>query len=212
MPDLRFEVRGAVPVPYAATPLVALKLHVENREADEEIQSVLLRCQVRIDAHRRRYDPRQQERLYDLFGEPSRFRETLRPLLWTNLVVTVPRFAAHTHVELHLPCTFDLEVAVGKLFHALGADGELPLTLFFNGTVFHEGERGLQVSPIPWTQEAHFPLPMRVWKELMDLYHPGRAVLGLSRDVFDRLYEYRIKNGLPNWEDTLKSLLRTEAP
>jgi len=211
MPDLRFEVSAVEAVPFTAAPLLAFKLRIGNAPADEPIESILLRCQVRIDAERRRYEPGQQARLVELFGAPERWSRTLRPLLWTSLTVVVPRFAGATEVDLPVPCSSDLEVTATKLFHGLRGDGgELPLTFLFSGTVFYEGDPGLQVTQIPWTAEAAFRLPLQTWSDLMDAHHPGRALLSLSRDVVDRLYLYRTRQGLMSWDQVLDRLLALE--
>ena len=65
----------------------------------------------------------------------------------------------------------------------------------------------MQVAQIPWDREAAFRLPVRVWKEMMELYYPNTAWLCLRKDVFDRLYEYKSRHGLPTWEQALESLL-----
>ncbi len=70
MPDLHFRVEGADPVRYASAPLLGLHLRVEN-SGDEEIRSVMLQCQIRIETTRRDYSPEEQRRLRDLFGEPG---------------------------------------------------------------------------------------------------------------------------------------------
>lgn len=110
-------------------------------------------------------------------------------------------------VDLPVPCTYDFNLAVTKYFYAL-EDGEIPLILLFSGTIFHEGEDGaLQVVQIPWDREAAFRLPVRVWKEMMEQYYPNTAWLSLRKDVFDRLYEYKSRRGLPTWEQAIESLL-----
>lgn len=207
MPDLSFNVEGAEPVPYAATPLLALKLRVTNRDPDEQIQSILLQCQVQIEATRRRYGPGEQARLLDLFGEPERWGQTLRSTLWTHVNASVRPFTGSTLVDLPVPCTFDFNVAATKYFHALEA-GEVPLCLLFSGTVFyHDDERGLQVAQIPWEKEARYRLPVAVWKQVVDYYYPNSAWLTLRRDVFDRLHEYKMRHGIPTWEQAMERLL-----
>jgi len=42
----------------------------------------------------------------------------------------------------------------------------------------------------------------------MDLYYPNCAWLCLGRDVFERLNEYKRRNGIPTWEEMLASLLQ----
>jgi hypothetical protein len=127
-------------------------------------------------------------------------------MLWTQTAVVVPPFAGSTSVDLQVPCSFDLNVAATKYFYGLG-DGEVPLCLMFSGSVFYAGDNGeLQVAPVPWDKEVRFRLPLRVWKEMMELYYPNSNWLCLRRDVFDRLYGYKVRHGIPTWEETLDRL------
>ena len=50
-------------------------------------------------------------------------------------------------------------------------------------------------------------MKVEVWQALMDEYYPNTAWISLRRDVFDRLYRYKIQHGIPSWEQTLESLL-----
>lgn len=207
MPDLSFQVEGAEAVPYAAAPLLALKLRVVNRDAEEPIQTIALRCQIQLEVTRRRYNPEEQERLHDLFGEPERWGQTLRTMLWTHTSAVVTPFKGSATFDLQVPCTFDFNVAATKYFAGL-EDGEIPIELLFSGTVFYEADDGaLQVAQISWEAEAKYRLPVRVWKQMMDIYYPNSAWLNLRRDVFDRLYEYKRRRGIPTWEQALESLL-----
>ncbi len=207
MPDLEFKVEGAEPVPFAVAPLLGFKLRITNANVDEWIQTVALRCQVQIEAVRRRYDENDHERLLDLFGKPERWSQTLKSMLWTFTSALVPPFSGSTLVELPVPCTYDFNVAAAKYFYALQG-GEVPLTLMFSGTVFYAAEDGaLQVAQIPWSKEATFQLPVRVWKEMMDQYYPNSAWLTLRQDVFDRLYQFKSQRGLPTFEQAIASLL-----
>lgn len=207
MPDLSFQVEDAEAVPYAASPLLAFKLRVTNLPAEEVIHSVALRCQVMMDVTRRRYGPREQQRLLELFGEPERWAQTLRSMLWAHASVAVPSFSGSTLTDLPVPCTFDFNVAGTKYFAGL-EDGEIPLEFLFSGTVFYEsGEGAMQVSQISWSKDAKYRLPVRVWQRMMDMYYPNSAWLCLRRDVFDRLYQHKVRSGLPTWEQALESIL-----
>ena len=117
--ELDFTVTGAEAVPFAASPTLALKLRVTSRDPDAQIHSVILRCQVQIEANRRRYEASEQERLIDLFGTPERWGQTLRPMLWANVQTVVPPFSGSTLADLQLPCTFDFNIAAAKYFAAL---------------------------------------------------------------------------------------------
>ena len=207
MPDLDFRVEGAEVLEYAAVPSLLFKLRVENLQ-EEPIRSVSLNTQVRIAARQRHYEAVEQERLQELFGDPHRWGETLRSLLWTHTVLQVPRFSGSTVVDMPVTCTYDLEVVAAKYFYAL-EDGEVPLEFLFSGTVFYAAEGGrLQTARISWEKEAEFRLPVRLWKEMMDHYFPNSAWIRLHRDAFDQLYDYKIRMGLLTWEATVEALLR----
>jgi hypothetical protein len=209
VPDLNFAVDRAEPVLYSASPLLNFKLRIaaEDEATPTPIPAVALRCQIRIEPTRRRYTPPSQERLLDLFGEPERWGQTLRAMLWTHTSLVVPQFTGSTRVDLPVPCTYDFNVAATKYFYAL-EDGEVPLCLLFSGTIFYVNDDGfLQVSQISWEKEANYRLPVQVWKEMMAHYYPNSAWLCLNQDVFDRLYQYKSHRGLPSWEQALTTLL-----
>lgn len=207
MPNLNFQVDAAEAVAFAAAPLLAFKLRLTNRPGAEAIQAVVLRCQVRIEPHLRRYNAPEQEKLEDLFGKPERWSRALHSLLWTHVNVMVPPFTGTVLVDLNVPCTFDFNVAATKYFHAL-EDGDIPLLLLFSGTVFYKAEDGsLQVAQVSWEKEVGFRLKVQVWRNMMDHYYPNSRWLCLHKDVFDLLYRYKVRCGLPTWEQALESLL-----
>lgn len=211
MPELRFQIEQVEPLRFAAVPQLVFRLRIVQRAPHLPIHSVALRCQLRIEPARRQYQPDEQSRLLDLFGEPHRWGETLRGLLWTHVYTTVPSFTAETVAELPVPCSYDFNVAATKYFYALAA-GDVPLTLLFSGTMFYAADDGrLQVAQIPWDQEADFRLPVQVWRELMEHYYPNSAWLCLRRDIFDRLYAFKREHGLPTWEQALEQLLPVAA-
>ena len=90
MPDLNFQVEGVQVVANAATPLLAFKLRLSAANPEQVIHTVALRCQIQLEVTRRKYSAEDQERLLDLFGEPSRWGQTLRSLLWTHANLVVP--------------------------------------------------------------------------------------------------------------------------
>ena len=207
MPDLDFGIEEAEVLEYAAAPSLLFKLRVENLEG-EPIRSVSLNTQVRIAATQRHYDAVEQDRLLEVFGEPHRWGNTLRSLLWTHTTLQVPPFSGSTVVDMPVPCTYDLEVVAAKYFYAL-EDGEVPLEFLFSGTVFYKGEGGwLQIARISWEKEAEFRMPVRLWKEMMEQYFPNSAWIRLHKDAFDQLYDYKVRMGLPTWEAAVEALLR----
>ena len=207
MPDLGFVIEGAEVAKFSAAPQIAFKLRLTNNKPAETIQSVALRGQIQIEVTRRGYKAEDQKQLRDLFGEPDRWSQTLRSLLWTHVSVNVPPFQGETVVDLPVPCTFDFNVGTTKYFYGL-SDGDVPLCVQFSGTVFYSKEGSpMQVAPISWDKEARFSLPVKVWRDMMDTYYPGSAWICLRRDVFERVYQYKVRHGIPTWEQTLESML-----
>jgi Family of unknown function (DUF6084) len=212
MPDLNFQVEGAEVAENAASPMLALKLRLTDRNPEQTIHTVALRCQIQLEVTRRKYTPNDQVRLLDLFGEPSRWGQTLRNLLWSHVNLIVPAFTGTTMVDLPVPCSFDFNVAATKYFDGL-AEGDVPLCLQFSGTIFYAApEGGLQVAPISWDKETRFKLPVQVWRDMMGSYYPNSAWLCLHKDTFDRLYQYKVRQGIPTWEQALEDLLPIEEP
>jgi hypothetical protein len=211
MPNLSFAITKAEAIPFAVAPTIAFDLKVTNANPSESIQSVALRCQILIEAAKRHYDPAQRDSLRDLFGETERWSQTMRSLLWCHSGTTVPAFNGSVIIELPVPCTFDFNVSAAKYFHALGDDGDVPLCFQFSGTAFYSAPDGtLQIAQIGWDKEARFRLPARVWREMMDHYYPNSAWLRLGRDTFDRLYEFKRREGFATWEEAVESLLQFE--
>jgi hypothetical protein len=207
MPGLSFSVEGAAAVLYAAAPTIAFRLKIVNPPPSQAIQNIALRCQILIEASRRHYKPGERESLRDLFGEPDRWSQTLRSLLWTQATVTVQPFTDSVLTDLAVPCTFDFNVGAAKYFHAIQED-DVPLCFQFSGTIFYAAPDGtMQIDQIGWDKEARFRLPSLVWREMMDHYYPNSAWLRLGREAFERLYEYKRERGIATWEETIEQLI-----
>jgi hypothetical protein len=206
--ELSFAVTSATPVPHAAVPALAFGLRLTARAAaDVQIQSILLRCQVRIEPVRRQYGGHEHARLHDLFGPAKDWGRTLHAMLWAHTNTTVMAFEGTTEVELLVPCSYDFNVAATKYFDGLEGD-DVPLCFLFSGTIFYTGGDGrLQVAQVPWDKEANFRLPVQVWKAMMELYYPNRAWVEVGKDVFDRLRQYARAHGLTNPEQAVEALL-----
>jgi len=149
--------------------------------------------------------------MLDLFGQPDRWSQTLRSLLWTHVNHVVPTFSgSETVVDMQVPCSFDFNVAATKYFAGL-ADGDIPLLFLFSGTVFYASpDSSLQVAPISWEQEARYKLSVKTWREMMDSYYPNTVWINLHKDVFERVYRFKMQHGLLNWEQALERMLAVE--
>jgi Family of unknown function (DUF6084) len=206
VPQLGFAVTGARRVEHTAAPTLGFGLRITTSD-ERVIRSVLLDTQIQIAARRRAYDARAQERLFELFGATKDWGTTLHTLLWTRVTLVVPPFTEATDVELHVPCSYDLDVSASRYLDAL-ADGEVPLELLFSGTVFYGGEDGvLQAGRISWEQDADFRLPVATWRETLEHHFRGTSWLRLRKDTIDRLAAYRARHALASFEDALEELL-----
>jgi hypothetical protein len=205
MSNYAFSLLDVFAEPYAVAPQLTARLRVQEFTG-QVIHAIALRCQVRIEPQRRRYDAAEQDGLRGLFGERDRWIDTLKPFLWMQCSTTVQGFADATEVDLVLPCTYDFDVVGSRYLHALDA-GTVPLTLLFSGTVFTRGSNGFGVEQVPWDCEARYDLPVRVWRQMIESYFPNTGWLRLDRDVLRSLADYRARNGLTTWDETIQSLL-----
>lgn len=206
MNELSFSVLNARAEPYAAVPTINLRLSVAS-SVPEPVHAVALRCQVRIEPQRRRYDSGEEDRLEELFGDTPRWGDTLRPFLWTHLATTLTGFTGVTEVDLPLPVSYDFEVAGAKYLHSLG-DGEVPLVLLFSGTVFSRGNSGFSAQPVPWHAEASYRMPVKVWRDVMDMYFPNSGWLRLPCETIDRLSRRKVEWALATFDQTIETLLK----
>lgn len=207
MPDLDFQVTGVEAVVRGLAPLLHFKVAVHNSPKSQPIASVLLHAQIQIECPCRPYTAGEKEKLVELFGEPSRWGQTLRNRLWASCNATVPAFNGATEAILPMPCTFDMNLAATKYFTALEG-GEVPLLFLFSGSIFYQGDDGrLQVHRISWNKESVFKMPIAAWRGMMNEHFPNSSWLCLNQEIFDRLHAYKRRRGFVTWEETVASLL-----
>lgn len=220
--DVDFTCLGVEADRFAAGPTVVFRMRVEEHSG-VRVHALALRCQVRIEPLRRHYSAEEGAAVVDLFGDRSRWGQTMKPLQLAFLAETLPGFTGQRDFELRMPCSYDVEVAAHKYLAAL-EDGEVPLLLLFSGTVFTGtvgapvvGTRGgpvggtgsaLQVLPVPWHKETAVRMPVAVWRAAMDAHFPGQAWLRLARPTYQRLAAYRSRHGLVGWDEAVDRLLR----
>src|SRR5579864_924210 len=205
MADLIFGCTGATAERYAATPTLTFSLTITERSG-VRVHAIALRCQIRIEPHRRRYSATEAERLHDLFGDPSRWADTVKPIQLATVTAMVPAFTAVTEIDLPVPCTYDLEVASARYLQGLD-DGTIPLLMLFSGTVFVATETGFSVELVPWSAEASYRMPVSVWQDVVNEHFPGSAWLRCSRETLDALSVFKSAHALPTWDATLSALL-----
>jgi hypothetical protein len=205
MTELSFSVVGASVERHAVAPLLNLRVRI-GEASGVKVDAIALRAQVQLDVRRRRYTPAESELLVELFGEPARYADTLRSMLWTHVTQMVLAFEGETEVDLPIPCSYDFDVAAHKYLASL-QDGIVPLELLFSGVVFVGGPSGGATPEfVPWNCEARYGLPVALWRETMDAAFPNAAWIRVNRELFDDLRRYKIATGLPTWDAALERL------
>jgi hypothetical protein len=206
IPAPDFSVLEAAPLPRSAAPAITFQLRVRDY-SEREVYAIALRTQIMIEARQREHDDATRERLLELFGEPERWGDTARGLVWTQCDSFVQGFTGAARFDLQIPVSLDLEVATVKYFAALD-DGNIPLAFHFNGTVFYCGDEArLQITQVPWTAEAQFALPVEIWRSTIAEHYPNGAFARLGEDTLEELRRYRLQRGLHSLDSALRELL-----
>jgi len=206
MPELEFEYLGARAERFSLLPTLTLRLRVTETTGCP-VHAIALRCQIRVQPQRRRYSAQEAESLFDLFGDTSRWADTLKPLQLATVSTMVPGFTGSTEIELQVPCSYDLEVASTKYFRAL-EDGAVPLLLLYSGTLFYPRERGFAVQQIPWSQETSVEVPVQTWRDVVEQHFPHSGWIRLDLDTLRALGAYKSRTAATTWDATVRDLLR----
>ena len=207
--ELVFDWLGARAERFSVVPSLTLCLRI-SETTGQRVDAIALRCQIRIEPHRRRYSDAEAQRLHDLFGNRSRWADTLKPLQFVTVPVMVPGFSGSTELDLPVPFTYDLQIAATRYFASLD-EGEIPLLLLFSGTVFATADGRLRVQQVPWSKEITCGLPVKVWREAVDAHFPDSAWVTMSRHTLDELMRFKARHALPTWDATLQALLARAA-
>ena len=205
MAELTIGCTEAHALRYAATPTLTFALTI-TESTGVRVHAIALRCQIRIEPHRRRYSGDEARRLDDLFGDTSRWAETVKPIQLATVSAMVPGFMSATEIEVQVPCTYDLEVASARYLQGLD-DGTIPLLLLFSGTIFVAQGESYRVQLIPWSSEASYRMPVRVWQDVVSEHFPGSAWLRCGKETLDALSVFKARHALPTWDATLSALL-----
>jgi hypothetical protein len=203
MSELQFGIMGAQAKRYAALPTISFRLHVS---ADEPIEALVLRAQVRIEPQWRAYDSSEKTLLGDIFGTPDRWGTTLRTFSWADVPVTVPAFECETDADVNVACTYDFDQTATRFLHALGG-GEIPLRFLFSGAVFRYGATGLSTERVSWSSECAFRMPLAVWHDAMRACYGDDALIRVNRETLERLHRYRALIGAVSWDQFFERLL-----
>lgn len=203
-PSLTFSVREVTAPRHTVGPELVFTVQIDAG-ANVPIASISLQTQFRIAAGARRYGGDEKARLGGIFGHGEQWARSVKSLHWANVAAVVPAFVGETRAALHLPLTYDMDVASAHFLQAV--DGEVTVELLFSGTIFHVNASGvLQTAMISWDTEAQCPLPLATWREAMDVHFPDTGWIRLSRATLARLQSRRAALAAPTWEAALDRL------
>jgi len=207
LPEPEFAVIGVRAVRYAAAPALTLDLQV-SEPSGRPVYMIALTIQLMIEPARRSYDEATRARLVELFGAPERWAVTTRSLVWARLDVLVPAFTGTTTVTVPVACSYDLELAASKYLYSL-PDGEAPLALHFNGTIYYPGDDGgLQMVLVPWNKSIDFRMPVSVWRETIEHYYPNTGWVALRSQTLEALQREKLDRGLATLDACMEALLK----
>ena len=207
LPEPEFAVIGVRAVRYAAAPALTLDLQV-SEPSGRPVYMIALTIQLMIEPARRSYDEATRARLVELFGAPERWAVTTRSLVWAQLDVLVPAFTGTTTVTIPVACSYDLELAASKYLYSL-PDGEAPLALHFNGTIYYPGDDGgLQMVLVPWNKSIDFRMPVSVWRETIEHYYPNTGWVALRSQTLEALQREKLDRGLATLDACMEALLK----
>jgi len=201
-----FAITGGKSEPHAAVPTLKLGLLIELRDGGA-LEGMTLFCQARLEPQRRSHSEAEAARLQDLFGARVRWPATMKSLPWVEASLFVPPFERRTEVTLMLPCSYDLEVSAARYFQALEGENAVPIKLLFRGTMFSRGPHGLEMSPLPWSCEASWRMPLQLWRDAVEDVFPDAGWLRLPRSTIDALLAFKGSRALGTWDGVMKALL-----
>ena len=129
----------------------------------------------------------EQERLLDLFDEPSRWGQTLRPMLWTHASVVVPPFNGAT-LPSTCPCLhLRLQRGRDQVFLRPGGRRNSALPAFQRHDVLMKARTGLASRADSLGQGSNLSPAGALWKEMMEHVLSQHRLALPAQDVFDRL-------------------------
>jgi hypothetical protein len=211
LPEPEFWVLDCVAVPHAAAPTLSFKLRVKDGSG-LEVYTIALAAHIHLEASSRPHDKETRESLQDVFGEPERWNDTARSVIWAKRDVLAPSFTGSTSFELELPCSTDLELATMRYLDAV-PDGEVPLAFHFSGSIFYRGRHDrMQLTMVPWHTTAQFRLPIETWRKAVG---DRGGLVRVTDETFEALKRYRTDRGLPSLGGAVSDLIagaRVEAP
>jgi hypothetical protein len=198
-------------VPHAAAPTLAFRMRIRDR-SELSVYTVALTAQIHLEPIQRVHDAATRARLVEVFGDPERWGDTARGVMWAKREVLVPSFRGATTFELQVPCNSDLELATARYLQAV-PDGEVPLSFHFNGSIYYSGAGDrLQITQVPWHAEAQARLPIETWRAAVG---DRGGLARLRADTFEELRAYREERALPSLDAAVEDLLanaRVETP
>ena len=141
MTDLGFAVIGASREPYAASPMLVLAPAHRARAAAR--RSTRSRCALRFSSKCSAavMRPRRARCSRSSSATPSRYADTLKPMLWTHVPAMVRPFENATEIELSDSVQLRFRSRRAQVSRLAARTASFRCNLLFSGMVFVEGPR-----------------------------------------------------------------------
>ena len=191
-PEPEFWVLDAVAMPHAAEPTLSFRMRVRE-SSERDVYTIALKAQIQLEASERPHGEESRERLRDVFGEPERWNDTARGVLWTCRDVLVPSFT-RLH-EVRAPgALLDRPRAGHDPLLRRGARrpraARLPLQRL--GDLRRRPATGCRWRACRGTSSAQYRLPVEVWRTAAG----DGGLVRVGGDTFAELRDYATERGL----------------
>ena len=188
--ELAFDCIGRAADPYAAVPTLVFRLRI-TETSGPAVHAIALRCQIRIEPQPPRYADGEAELLGDLFGDPDRWGDTLKPLQFADGL----RHGARLHRS-------DRDRPAGAVlattWRSRRASTSPRWTTARSRCSCCSAARSSpgratasRRARCRGTSEARYRCRWRCGGRLMDRYFPGSGWLRLRRDTLARLQRFK---------------------
>jgi hypothetical protein len=195
------------------TPTLAFTIRIAELTG-ANVHAIALRCQIRIEPRRRRYTDTETDRLVDLFGEASRWTETLQPMQLATVSAWCPGSPARPARSF----------GAVQLRPGDRVDAVLPRARGRNGGAAVAGSAAqcssrtaadTRSSSCRGRRSRGTACRWLLWRDMVERDFPNSGWLRCSRETLEALAATAPGTRCPTWEHTIRSLLsnrRLSAP
>ena len=131
-------------------------------------------------------------------------------VLWTHVSIDVPGFTGSTEIELPVPAPTTSR-SPRRSISTRSTTARSRCSFCSAARSSPRARRASASARCPWHKDATYRLPVRVWRELMDLYFPNSGWLRLQRETLDALLRFKARRALATWDEVVERCCSAEA-